>query len=339
LEASKRPVLAVGCGDLSDHASQAVAQLANKMGIPVLTTYRAKGMVPEGVGWSAGAFGLSPVVDAAQQELLARSDLLLAVGLDPVELRSNWLPGWPETLPMISIDPFGQPDIQHPTLVDLNGAIPDVLGSLATANGASEWKLSEVADHRKKLDDIFEDGPRGPASAVRAVQRACPDNVLLSLDVGAHRITASHVWKASAPRSVIQSNGFSSMGTGLPGAIAARFAFPKRPVVALTGDMGLWMAMGELGVCQDHDLDMVVVVFNDRSLSLIDLKQERGGYPREFVSFSNPNVPTLARAFGGTGVRVQGQGQLGIAVRQAVSSGGLWLIEVDIDPIHYRQQM
>ena len=57
LEASKRPVLAVGCGDLSDHASQAVVQLANKMGIPVLTTYRAKGMVPEGLGWSAGAFG------------------------------------------------------------------------------------------------------------------------------------------------------------------------------------------------------------------------------------------------------------------------------------------
>ncbi len=338
---ARRPVMAVGLGDLSDTAATAVRCLAEAARVPVMTTYRAKGMVDESSAWSLGAFGLSPVVDAQQQALLAGADLLIAVGLDPVELRSQWLPGWPAGLRMLAIDPYGQPDIHHPATWDLRAEIPGVVRALAErcAGGRSTWTPDEVRAHRTTCDAPFQDGPDGPAAAIRAVQRGAGAQALLSLDVGAHRITASHVWRCASPRTVLQSNGFSSMGTGLPGAIAAKLCFPDRPAVALTGDAGLWMTLGELGVLQDRGMDLVVVYLADQALSLIQLKQERIPLADRGVRFTNPDVLQLARAFGGTGRRVRGETAVEEAVAQAVDAGGLWLIEAQIDAQPYRQQM
>ena len=104
--------------------------------------------------------------------------------------------------------------------------------------------------------------------------------------------------------------------------------YPDQPVMALVGDMGLWMALGELGVVQDHMLDLVVVYFSDSALSLIELKQERQSLPNAGVRFQNPNVEQLAMAFGGCGVQVGGQVALAAAVAQAFEQGGLQLISV-----------
>jgi len=341
LREAERPVLAVGLSDLSDDAAAGVRSLAETARVPVMTTYRAKGMIDETSPWSLGAFGLSPVVDLHQQTLLREADLLVAVGLDPVELRSQWLPGWPASLPMLAIDPLGQPDLQHPATWDLRSGIPATLLALsARSQGAkSTWTPGEVAAHRATIDAPFQDGPHGPAAAIRAVQAGAGPDALVSVDVGAHRITASHVWSCRRPRTVLQSNGFSSMGTGLPGAIAAKLCFPERPAIALTGDAGLWMTLGELGVVQDRGMDLVVVYLADEALSLIQLKQERIPLADRGVRFSNPEVGQLAAAFGGTGCCVQGADAIEAAISQAIQAGGLWLIEVQIDAQAYRQQM
>jgi acetolactate synthase-1/2/3 large subunit len=282
---------------------------------------------------------LSPVVDAHQQALLAESDLLIAIGLDPVELRPQWLPGWPADLPMIAIN--SSPDIVHPVQVALGGPTPEIVDTLGDrcAGAPSAWTAKDVADHRARWAGVFDDGPDGPAETIRAVQRGMGPDALCSMDVGAHRITASHVWRCSEPLQQVQSNGFSSMGTGLPGAIAARLCFPGRPVLALTGDMGLWMTLGELGVVQERGLDLVVVYLADESLSLIELKQERSALENHGVRFDNPDVVGLGQAFGGTGHRVRGAGPVEEAVRHARESGGLHIIEACIDPGAYRRQM
>jgi acetolactate synthase-1/2/3 large subunit len=338
---ARRPVLAVGIGDLSDAAAMALRRLSEVARIPVMTTYRAKGMVDETGPWSLGAFGLSQVMDAHQQARLSEADLLIAVGLDPVELRPQWLPGWPADLPMIGLDPYGQPDIQHHVQWDLRADVPSTLDGLvaACADGASTWTAEELRAHRAILAGPLEDGPDGPAATIRAVQQGAGPDALLSLDVGAHRITASHTWQCTRPRTVLQSNGLSSMGTGLPGAIAAKLCFPERPAIALTGDAGLWMSLGELGVVQDRGMDLVVVYLADEALSLIQLKQERIGLADRGVRFTNPDVCQLAGAFGGVGRKVRGAGAVQEAVAAAVAAGGLWVIEATIDPRSYRQQM
>ena len=341
LSAAQRPLLFVGHGDLSDAAAGALRALAEQHRIPVLTTYRAKGMLPEDHPLCLGAAGLSPVVDALQQERLAEADLVLAVGLDPVELRPNWLPGWPTTTPLISIDPHGQPDLLVPIAADLRGEVAASLGFLARAASAARWSEAALAAHRAALEALIVGADDGPAEAIRAVQRGLDgQDAVVCLDVGAHRITASHVWSCARPRRLLQSNGFSSMGVGLPMAIAARLCCPDRPAVALTGDMGLWMTEGELGTAAELGLDLVVVYLADDSLSLIEVKQERDeGRGGLGVRFRSPDPEALAAAYGGRGWRVRGAAAVEAAVRAAVAQGGLHLIEVRINPAEYRAQM
>ena len=339
LQDAHRPVLVVGHLQLTDAVAQAVTTLAERLQAPVVTTYRAKGAISDAHPLCAGAFGLSPVVDHHQQALIGRADVLVAIGLDPVELRPQWLPGWSPDLPMVRVG--SSRDIPHPCTHDLGDHVLSGLDAINSSLGAvsSQWRETEVEAHNEAWSAPFDDGPDGPATTIRAVQEAMGPDALCSMDVGAHRITASHVWRCTKPWAQLQSNGFSSMGTGLPGAIAARLVHPDRPVVALTGDMGLWMTLGELGIVQERGLDLVVVYLADQSLSLIELKQERIPLPNHGVRFDNPSVGALAAAFGGVGHEVRGAEPVARAVRAAVESGGLHLIEASINAERYREQM
>jgi acetolactate synthase I/II/III large subunit len=348
LQAAKRPVVVVGCGELSNTAANGARRLQAAADAVGLTTYRGAGMLDEDHPLWGGCFGLSPVVDEAQQALLAEADLMIAVGLDMVELRPNWLPGWPEDLPIISVDAHGQPDLMGDIRARLKGPVRETLDALREAAfgaadvvepGESGWDDAALAVHRQRWRRPFIDGPDGPGAAIHAVQKGSPDGTRFCLDVGAHRITAAHVLRARIPNQILQSNGFSSMGVGLPAAIACRIVEPDRPVVALTGDAGLWMTLGELGVAQERGLDLVVVYLADATLSLIQLKQERLDLPDTGVTFQNPHVEKLAAAFGGVGVSVRGKRAVEAAVRAAHERGGLTLIEAAIDPAAYRQQM
>ncbi len=334
-----RPLVLAGLGALKAD----VAALAEALSAPVLTSYKAKGVLPEGRGRSAGAAGLSPVVDAAHRELVDQADGLLLLGWDPVELRDHWLPGWktgsgrPEVVVVDSHAPTDLPTpIDHLHVGDVARAVAD----LARADGASSWDPDTVRAHRERVDGIHADGPAGPATAVRAVQEAVdahPGDVVVSLDVGAHRITASNVWRCERPDRLLQSNGWASMGYGLPAGLAAVAA--GHPAVVLTGDMGLQLALGELGSARELGGTLVIVVLLDRSLSLIELKQERLGHPTAGVRFRNPDLALLAGAFGGKGTEVEGPDAARGAVSAALEAGGLHLVGVRIDPGAYRQQM
>ncbi len=338
VRAARRPVIAVGCSDLSDRVDLTLYALAHQLRAPVLTSYKAKGILSETDTWSGGAFGLSPVVDRAQQALLTDCDLLIAVGLDPVELRPQWLPGWPTELPVVAVDRTPPVDLVAPLARVLVGDVSQILQKLAV-QGASTWTPDEVAKHRHDQLVAFDDGPDGPAETLRALRRALPAEGICTLDVGAHRITACHAWTCTRPRRLLQSNGFSTMGYGLPAAIGAGLANPGTPVMAVTGDMGLWMYAGELGTAAEQGLDLVVVYLSDASLSLIALKQERLALPTKGVRFENPKVEHLAAAFGGVGVQVRGTEAVEAAAREALEAGGLRVIEAVIDPAGYRRQM
>ncbi len=346
LAAARRPVLIVGCGALSIAAANGLRRLVESARAPALCTYKALGMAdPEDPLW-AGPMGLSPVVDRHQQALLAQADLLIAVGLDPVELRPDWLPGWPEDLPILSVDPHGQPDLMGNVVEELIGPVMEILDAMREAafgeegdSEASTWTQPELAAHRAAWAAPFEDGPTGPAAATRAIQRGAPPRLRLCMDVGAHRITASHAFIADEPLQQLQSNGLCSMATGLPYGIASRLVDTDRPCAVLTGDMGLQMCLGELGLVVELGLDLVVVVFSDESLSLIELKQERKALGGGGVRFANPDLVALAQAYGGEGRVVEGEDAVEQAVRLAFEKGGLQLIGVRIDAEAYRRQM
>ena len=339
LEESQRPLLFVGAEDLSFECCLALRELATSHNIPVLTTYRAKGLFPEDALFSLGTCGLSPVVDDIQQRLIDTADLLICVGLDPVELRPNWLPGWSPELRVINISEQGQPDLLCSFDADLRGNIPKLLWKLKDYQFSACWELQAIERHKKTIEDIFAGDENNPATAIGVLQQGLPDNAILCLDVGSHRITASHVWKALRPRMILQSNGFSSMGVGVPYGIACALLEPDTPVVVLTGDMGLGMSLGEFGLIQEHRLNIIVVYLADNALSLIELKQERDNLPNFGVRFENPDPLALAQAFGGRGWRCTDANELAILLETEDVLSGFHLIEVQIDPRGYRDQM
>ena len=139
----------------------------------------------------------------------------------------------------------------------------------------------------------------GPWQVVSTLCEVFPRDTIATVDTGSHRILINHVWRAYEPRRLLQSNGLGSMGYALPAAISAKLLFPERPVLAMMGEAGLDMVIGELALLQAHKLNPTLVVFRDDTLSLIKLKQERMKLPETGVSTASPDYALLATAYGG----------------------------------------
>jgi len=140
------------------------------------------------------------------------------------------------------------------------------------------------------------------------------------------------VWQADEPWRLLQSNGLGSMDYALPAAIAAKLMFPRRPVLAMMGEAGLDMVIGEMSLLDEYKLLIVMVVFRDDTLSLIKLKQERMKFPQTGVATGSPDYTLLAKAYGGDGVIVNSVAELRKAVQSALKSSCFTLIEARIDP-------
>lgn len=344
LREAQRPVVLVGLGALNRFMPEALRAFVEAWGAPTLSTYKAKGLLPEDHPLSLGAFGLSTTADAVHQGFLAGADLLVLVGVDPVELRPQWLPGWSPEMPVVSVDYQPSPDLVHPIEMEMVGNAHGILAELAKGVRRSSWEAAELEAHRARWRALFKEDraalqAMGPATAIRAAQAGLPEDAIVALDVGAHRITASHVWTCRQPFTLLQSNGLSSMGFGLPAAIAAKLTCPERRVMALIGDAGFAMSLGELGVAAERGMDLTVLYLADASHALIALKQRRSDLPPRGMDFRNPDVQALAAAYGGVGVRVEDPASLTAAVREAGEAGGLRLIEAVIDPSPYANQV
>ena len=150
------------------------------------------------------------------------------------------------------------------------------------------------------------------------------------MDSGAHRILLSQFPFARRPRALVQSTGLCTMGCALPLALGHKIAEPGRPAVAFMGDACAEMVLGELATLRDSGAPVVVVVFVDRSLALIELKQRREGLQNAGVDFGRTDFAALARVFGGHGVTVSGPGEAGPALEAALSAERFTVIEVVI---------
>ena len=144
-------------------------------------------------------------------------------------------------------------------------------------------------------------------------------DTVVTVDTGAHRIVLSQAWTCPEPRTLLQSSGLCTMGYALPTAIGRKLAEPSRPVVAVVGDGGLDMTLGELLTARDLRVSIVVVVIDDASLALIEMKQRAEKLPSVGVDSGQTLYAEIARAMGGHGVRVETAAELEEAGREGLA--------------------
>ena len=304
LAASTRPLLIAGVDAVTQNAAPTVAAFARDFAMPVITTYKAKGVLPEDDRLSLGGAGLSPKADACLMPLIEAADCIVLAGYDPIEMRVGWRRPWPDDAPVIEFTAapptHGMHQARFGFVGDIGAGIAVLRDGAAPrpvwADGAPERVRAALAEAFPASEDW------GPAAVVDATRRALPDDAVVAVDTGAHRILLSQIWRCPAPRTLLQSSGLCTMGCALPLAIGAKLAAPGRPVAAVVGDAGLEMVLGELATARDRRLGLPVVVFVDASLALIELKQRRSQLANLGVDFGATDFPAVAEAMGGVGV-------------------------------------
>ena len=187
---------------------------------------------------------------------------------------------------------------------------------------------------RNALAETATPGTFGPVELVQACAENAPEGATVTVDAGAHFLAIMPFWPARHPQRLLISNGLATMGYAVPAAIGASLARPGEPVLALTGDGGLGMCLGELETIARLDLPITVVVFNDAALSLIEIKQHDDHGGRGAVRFAPTDFAAVAAGMGLSTVVASDPDAVASAV--ATSNAGPLLIDARIDPAAYR---
>ena len=309
LREAKQPLMIAGVDVLNQHAEKAVAEFARDFRIPLITTYKAKGVLPEDDPLALGGAGLSPLADKQLLPLLRESDLIILAGYDPIEMRVGWRNPWDEGARVLEFCAVPNTHYMHRASLSFIGDIAEGLKTLRkNISPQPVWNNKEPHKVRSELKTIFSatgtpglNEEWGPAAVIDVMRKALPRNGVATADSGAHRILLSQMWECYEARGLLQSTALCTMGCAVPLAIGFRLAKPERPIVAFVGDAGMEMVLGELATLRDLKLPVVIIVFVDESLALIELKQRNSGLPNLGVDFGATDFPAVAEALGGIG--------------------------------------
>ncbi len=334
LRTAQRPVVIAGVGATASGLRGLVAGST----VPVLTTYKAKGVVPES-GPNAAGIATGATIEAP---LLNAADLVVGVGLDPVEL----IPApWPYTATVVLLGTwptaadgayFGDRLLDEVVVPDLDAALRGLAPDLH-----SDWPDGTAPDARHaalaRVLAAVPSEPVGvlPQAVVAAARVLAPAGTVATVDAGAHMLAAVPMWEVDEPGELLISSGLATMGFAVPAAIAAALVRPDRKVVCCTGDGGLGMALAELETLARLWLDVIVVVFDDRALSLIAIKQgdHQGG--ESAVRYRTVDFAGVAESLGVPAFRADNADELHDALAKALARRGPCLIDVAVDPAGY----
>jgi acetolactate synthase-1/2/3 large subunit len=334
INGARRPVLIAGLqvNRAGSAAEDAFVRLAERLNAPVFASLAAKGTLPEGHALAAGTFrGV-----AAESVLIDKADLIVLAGFDPVEI---FTPGiWRYDAPVICIDELPVTDAPYRPAIEAIGPLAPSLDYLAErVTPSTGWDREAIDAYRDaRRQPVPQNGAAlPPAAVVRLARDHLPDDGIVTVDAGQHKVLVSDMWETRRRRGFLTSSGLGSMAVALPAAIAAKLLEPSAPVLALMGDGGFLMRVGDLETAVREQLPIVVVVFNDRTLNLITIQQQSRGYERRGVDFADADFAAVARGFGFEAERVATEQALDEALATAFASNRPWLIDALIDPDGY----
>jgi acetolactate synthase-1/2/3 large subunit len=331
LREAQRPLLHVGVGARPEDAV-AVRRLLDATQWPWITTPKGKGVVPETHPRFLGvASGM--VIDQVVEETLDASDLVVGIGFDPVECAGSAFIKRPTV--NITRWPTAEGDYRP---LELVGDVGAIVSDLVPRVRPRSWPEDLLRARRQAI--VREPRPQGggglsPLAVLRALRETLPEEAVVACDVGSHKLLLGQFWVTTAPHTFFMSNGLSSMGYGLPAAMAAALHFPNRPIAALVGDGGMLMMAHNLPLLASLRLPILTVVFTDDSLSLIRFAQTRRGLPVYGTGFEAPDFTEVASACGIDAARATSLDEVKVHAGRALGSRAPFLLDVRVDLNEY----
>jgi acetolactate synthase I/II/III large subunit len=334
LENSRRPLLAIGLTAARLGLKEKILSLLVSFKIPVILTPMAKGLVPEYHPCYTGVLFHS--LSDYLEDIYEKSDLVIGIGYDPVEINyETWMPD----VPLLHFD-LRETDM--PSDLDVTqfiGQPEDWFSILKNLNaGALLFDEAVIKGIRDEMYSVFNGFTNhfGPAAALRVLQNELPEDTVLTSDVGSHLHLIGQFWNTFEKGKLIMTNGWSSMGFGIPAAMAAQIINPEATVVCVTGDGGFLMMAGEMVTMKRYNLPVIVVVFSDGELNLIKVKQSWKEIPAYGTMLYQSDLFDADIFLGIKVLRANSADAMRKAIIDALSLNEPVIINATIDPEDYK---
>ncbi|MBB1110788.1 acetolactate synthase AlsS [Limosilactobacillus balticus] len=338
---SKMPVILVGQRGADEEITVALRKLLSDYSLPVVETYQAAGVVSRDLEQQSyfGRIGLFR--NQVGDQLLQQSDLVIAVGYDPIEYEPrNW--NKEGNLRIVNLDTLpAQIDNHYTPIMQLVGNIATSLTELDKLLKGYEYpvaateqlaKYKQELDQDKKIQVPASDDASHPLAVVHAIQENVTDDMHVALDVGSHYIWMARHFRCYQPRHLLISNGMQTLGVGLPWAMVAAMLYPEHKSVAVCGDGGFLFSGAELATAVQYHLNVVTIVWNDGGYYDMVKFQEEMKYPQAAgVKFGNVDIVKYAESFGATGLRVNEPADLTKVISQAFNIDGPVVVDIPVD--------
>ncbi|MDU1889422.1 MAG: thiamine pyrophosphate-dependent enzyme [Dysgonomonas sp.] len=324
------------CGLGAKNAHDEAVQLAAKIKAPIGYSFKSKMAIQYDNPYEVGITGLlgMPSAFAAMHE----SDLLILLGTD-----FPYTSFMPEKPKIVQID-LRPERIGRRAKVDigLGGDIKDTLEALLplikekSDDSFLKKQLhlyDKVKDHMRSLGEkTGSEGSIAPEYVTMVIDEIANDNAIFTVDTGMCCVWGARYLNATGKREMLGSFNHGSMANAMPMAIGAAFARPNQQIVAICGDGGLSMMMGDLATIVQYNLPIKLVVFNNRSLGMVKLEMEVAGLPDWQTEMYNPDFVKIAEAMGIKGFSVSKPEEVEQTILQAFATPGPVLVNVFTDP-------
>lgn len=336
---AKLPVLLVGMRGSSEKETLAIRQLVEKTALPVVETFQAAGVISREL--EAHFFGRVGLFrNQPGDMLLKRSDLVIAIGYDPIEYEArNWNAEKDARIIVIDeapaeIDPFMQPERE--LIGDISATLDLLTGSLEPQQVSEDAKeyLASLQAKLTERDIVQSKGEAGilhPLEVINTLQSKVTDDMTVTVDVGSHYIWMARHFRSYEPRHLLFSNGMQTLGVALPWAISAALVRPNTQIVSVSGDGGFLFSAQDLETAVRKKLNIVHLIWNDGRYNMVEF-QEKMKYQRASgVDFGPVDFVKYAEAFGAKGIRATSVEELEKALEEGFATEGPVIIDIPID--------
>ncbi|TAK81403.1 MAG: thiamine pyrophosphate-binding protein [Betaproteobacteria bacterium] len=351
LKSGKRPVIYAGGGTILSEATEEVTALAERLGSPVITSLIAQSIIDNDHPLFGGVTGA--VGTRTAHHLASQADTVLLIGSRLSDMDTcSWHPEMffnvpPARIVQIDIDP-SQVGRRFPVdvgiVADARTALRQLLAALPPDEGLakpSAW-LRAHDEQRKRWRAELEGSQRSndvpilPERLIAEIRAALPASGILVAPNGPRYFVAQH-FSAHGPRTHLVASGHGTMGWAVPAALGAKLGRPHSPVICLTGDGGFRSTNPCLAVAVEADIPVVWVILNNGGFNIIELIEKRffkrgigGAFRTTSGQRYNPDFVALARAYGVGAIRVERSEEIGPALREAITSGRPFVVDVAV---------